>query len=91
MRSLLINKISAVWLVLMLATIASTWWIPKDIVSVSVATTLIIIISAIKIRLVMLHFMELEHAPLNWRIWFECWIGVVTTVILLSYFTLTPW
>lgn len=62
MHSLLTNKISAVWLVLMLATIASTWWITKDIVSANIATTLVMIVSAIKVRLVLLYFMELEHA-----------------------------
>lgn len=91
MYSLLVNRVTAVWLVLMLATIASTWWLTKDMVTVHVATSLVVIISAIKIRLVMLHFMELEHAPLGWRIWFECWISIVAAAILLSYFNLTPW
>lgn len=91
MHSLLANRISAVWLVLMLATIASTWWITKDSVSTNIATTLVMMVSAIKVRLVLLYFMELEHAPRSWRIWFECWVGIVTVAILLSYFNLTPW
>ncbi|VVQ15495.1 cytochrome C oxidase subunit IV family protein [Pseudomonas fluorescens] len=91
MPSILINKLSAIWAFLMAATIASTWWISKDSFTISTATVLIMLIAAYKIRLVMIHFMELDHAPLHWRLWFECWIGVSTAAILLSYFNLTPW
>ena len=70
-----------VWLFLMLATCVTTWGLSKDQFSASVATLAIILIAAIKIRLVLLHFMELRHAPLPWRLLMEAWVLLVTGAI----------
>ena len=69
----------------MLATWASTWWISKDAFSARSATALVMVIAAFKVRLVLLHFMELAHAPLLPRVIFEAWVVGVTGAILAIY------
>ena len=76
---------TAIWAVLMLATCASTWWLSKDLVLPTVATAAIIIIAAVKIRLVLMHFMELRTAPLPWRLVFEIWLAAITCLIVGLY------
>jgi heme/copper-type cytochrome/quinol oxidase subunit 4 len=84
MRSLL-SPASAVWALLMLGTCASTWWLSKDGVSPATLTVLILAIAAIKVRLIMIHFMELGHAPVRWRLLFDAWTMGCTAVILTMY------
>ena len=76
---------SIVWVVLMLATCASTWWLSKDAISATTATVMIMVIAAIKVRLIMIHFMELGHAPMQWRLLFDGWIAVSTAIIVVVY------
>lgn len=49
------------------------------------ATTLIIVIASLKIRLVIAHFMELRWSVRPWRQILEVWLLAVTTVILAAY------
>jgi heme/copper-type cytochrome/quinol oxidase subunit 4 len=77
--------VSIVWIVLMVLTCASTWMLSKDAFSPLVATVGIFLIAAFKVRLVMLHFMELRTAPIPIRAVFEAWILVATGVILGIY------
>ncbi len=74
-----------IWLILMVATCATTWWLSKDSVSAQVGTMAIVLIAAFKIRLVLLHFMELRHAPTPWRLIFEAWVLIATAAILGLY------
>ena len=74
-----------VWLVLMLATVVTTWVLSKDVVAVRVGTVAIIAIAAYKVRLVLLHFMELRHAPVPLRVVFETWVLVVATAMIGLY------
>jgi len=74
-----------VWLVLMLATVITTWVLSKDIVAARTGTVAIIAIAFYKVRLVLLHFMELRHAPLPLRLFFEGWILVVAAAIIGMY------
>ena len=76
---------TVIWVALMLATCASTWWLSKDLVLPTVATVAIVLIAAVKIRLVLMHFMELRSAPLAWRLVFEIWLLVITGLILGFY------
>jgi heme/copper-type cytochrome/quinol oxidase subunit 4 len=78
---------SAVWFVLMALTCASTWMLSKDAFAPTVATVGIFVIAAFKVRLVMLHFMELRTAPTFVKLAFEFWIVVSTAVILGFYIT----
>ncbi|MCK9285390.1 MAG: cytochrome C oxidase subunit IV family protein [Rhodocyclaceae bacterium] len=74
-----------VWAVLMLATCASTWWLKSGAATSMLATAAILVIAAVKVRLVIIHFMELGDAPLKWRIFFELWVIVFSGVILAGF------
>jgi heme/copper-type cytochrome/quinol oxidase subunit 4 len=81
----LLRPASLVWLALMLATCTSTWWLSKDGVSTTTATVMIMLIAAVKVRLILIHFMELGHAPIRWRLLFEGWNIACTAFILIMY------
>lgn len=83
--ALLLTPATAVWLALMLATCASTWWLKSATAAPFVATALIMLIAAVKVRLVIIHFMELGNAPLRWRFLFEAWVVAVSAIILAGY------
>jgi Prokaryotic Cytochrome C oxidase subunit IV len=62
-----VRRMTLVWLILILATCASTWCLSSD--------------AGIKVRLIMIHFMELGRAPWRWRLVFEVWVvGVVLAI-----------
>lgn len=82
MSELLREPATRVWLLLMAATILTTWVLTKDGLPARVATVAIVLIAAIKVRLVLLHFMELLHAPLPLRLVFETWTLAVTGAIV---------
>ncbi len=88
--ALLTKPASLVWLFLMAATCLTTWGLSKDRFTASVATLAIILIAAIKIRLVLLHFMELRHTPLPWRLLLEAWVLLVTGAIAGFYLHSVP-
>jgi len=82
---ILLSPVSAVWMLLMLATCASTWWLSMDGIAPTTVTVLILAIAAIKVRLIMINFMELGRAPVRWRLLFEAWTVACTAVILITY------
>ena len=82
---LLRKPVSIVWAALMLATIASTWLLSNNSVTPEVATVTIMVIAAIKVRLVMRHFMEVRRAPLALQLVCDCWLLAVTALILTVY------
>jgi heme/copper-type cytochrome/quinol oxidase subunit 4 len=87
--SVLRERVTLVWLVLMVLTCVTTWGLSKDLFSPAVAVVGIFLIAAVKVRYVMLDFMELRDAPLPVRLAFEAWPAVVAAVILAFWF-LTP-
>lgn len=87
--SLLRERVTQVWLGLMALTVLTTWVLSKDSVSPTPAVSGIFGIAALKVRFVMLDFMELRDAPTPVRIIFEGWIVAVTALILIFWF-LTP-
>lgn len=74
-----------VWLFLTAATIVTTWALAKDNFDVTWSTVAIMVIAAVKVRFVLLHFMELKHAPIPLRLVFEAWVVIVTAVVLGFY------
>jgi hypothetical protein len=82
---LLCKPVSIVWAALMLATCASTWLLTKSSVTPEVATVAIMLVAAVKVRLVMRHFMEVRRAPLALRIVCDGWLLAVTALILTVY------
>jgi heme/copper-type cytochrome/quinol oxidase subunit 4 len=79
------KPVTVVWVVLVVATCTSTWWLSQGGVGASVGTVAILLVAAFKVRLVMLHFMELRHAPVAWRCVYEGWLFVCTGAILAIY------
>ena len=82
---LLRKPVSIAWAALMLATCASTWLLSKHSVTPEVATVAIMLIAAVKVRLVMRHFMEVRRAPLALRFVCDGWLLAVTALIVTVY------
>ena len=82
---LLRKPVSVVWAALMLATCASTWVLSKNSVTPGVATVAIMLIAAVKVRLVIRYFMEVRLAPLALRLVCDGWLLAVTALIVIIY------
>lgn len=80
--SALHQRVTKVWLALMVLTAVTTWGLSTDLFSPAVAVTGTFLIAAVKVRFVMLDFMELRHAPIRVRIAFQSWLAVVVALIL---------
>ncbi|TXI47437.1 MAG: hypothetical protein E6Q57_09195 [Mycobacterium sp.] len=87
--SLLRERATKVWLGLIVLTVLTTWVLSKDVVSPAVAVTGTFLIAAVKVRFVMLDFMELRGAPVGVRMVFQGWI-VIVTALILGFWFLTP-
>jgi hypothetical protein len=87
--SVMRERATAVWALLMAATCTSTWLLSKGALSATVAELGIFLIAALKVRFVMLDFMDLRHAPVPVRVAFEGWVVLVTCLILGFWFA-TP-
>jgi hypothetical protein len=85
MRTLIVRPVSFVWAALVLATGLAWWSANGGVVSSFEATAIVVIVAAVKARLVILHFMDLKAAPLSWRFVFEAWVVLSTSVILGGY------
>jgi caa(3)-type oxidase subunit IV len=73
-----------VWVVLVIATVAS-WWLSRGQAAAPAETvSIVMVIAAVKARLIILHFMGLKHAPLPLRLIFEGWAVAVTGFILVG-------
>lgn len=82
---LLRKPVTVVWAALMLATCASTWLLSKNSVTPEVATVAIMLIAAVKVRLVIRYFMEVRRAPLALRFICDGWLLAVTALIMTVY------
>ena len=82
---LLRKPVSIVWAALMLATITSTWLLSNNSVRTEVATVAIMLIAAVKVRLVIWHFMEVRRAPQALRLVCDGWLFAVTALIVTVY------
>jgi len=77
MRTLIYSRESIVWLVLMTITLCSwllAWSHGQLLPNVRIEAVVIIALAFIKARLVLIHFMEAAHAPLQLRLPCEAWI-----------------
>jgi heme/copper-type cytochrome/quinol oxidase subunit 4 len=82
-------RTTVVWLGLMAATCVTTWGLSKDAFGPAVAVVGTFVIAAVKVRFVVLDFMELRSAPMPVRLAFEAWPVIVAAVIVGLWF-LTP-
>jgi hypothetical protein len=80
------NRISLIWLVLVVATLIS-WWIGAgDAANPHLGTAVVLIVAFFKARLVGLYFMELRDAPLPLRLLLEGYCLTVCMTLLVMYF-----
>jgi hypothetical protein len=89
LRGLLCSRITLVWAVLIVATVASLLLGRDQLVSpATLAGALIIVVAFVKVRFVGLYFMELRSAPAGLRWAFEAYCGLVgvtlVTMLLLA-------
>jgi hypothetical protein len=87
--SVMTERVTAVWALLMAASCTSTWLLSKGAIDPAIAVVGTFLIAAVKVRFVVLDFMELRNAPLPVRVAFEGWIVLVTCLILGFWFA-TP-
>lgn len=89
MRVLLLNPVTAVWMLLASAT-ALSWWLGTGEVAdtdrARMTTTFVIMFVAFfKARLVISYFMEVRHAPWPLRRLCDAWLLISATVVLGLY------
>ncbi len=81
----MLQPVTLVWAALVLATCVAWWSASHGVFPSFEATAIVMIIAAVKARLVILHFMDLKKAPRPWRFLFEGWVVLSTCVILGGY------
>lgn len=83
------TAVTAVWLILIAATLVS-WYTGTDhgIQSPTTTTILVLLVAFLKVRFVGLYFMELRHAPLPLRALFETYCLATPTTLITLYLTL---
>jgi hypothetical protein len=79
------KPVTIVWAALMLATCATTWLLSGNSVTPEVATVAIMLIAALKVRLVIRHFMEVRRAPVALQFVSDGWLLAVTVLIVTVY------
>jgi heme/copper-type cytochrome/quinol oxidase subunit 4 len=84
--SVLRERVTLVWLGLVVLTCVTTWGLSKNLFTPAVAVVGIFLIAAMKVRYVILDFMELRNAPIPVRVAFEAWPVVVAVMILGFWF-----
>jgi Prokaryotic Cytochrome C oxidase subunit IV len=72
------------WLLLVGATVTVLWMREDGLAGLTIGTATLAIAYA-KARLVILDFMELRHAPLLWRCLLECWLLLVSGLLVALY------
>ena len=80
-----VRSVLAVWLLLMLSTAASTWWFSQPAFSPVPGTLAVMVIAAIKVGLVMSHFMELRGAPRPWQFAGALWLLATAGAVIGLY------
>jgi hypothetical protein len=74
------------WLVLVVATVLTTWVLTAESIDRRLALVAIFAVAAWKVRLVMTDFIELREAPIVGRLIFEGWaVAVPLLIVLLAW------
>lgn len=83
------RTVTVVWLVLVVITVGSGWLAPAHSVGVAHAsvavTALVLALAALKVRLIVRHFMEVESAPRWLGLATDAWLAVLIGVIFVIY------
>ena len=84
MIDVLLNRpVWLTWALLVLATIASTWFLSGDAIDPRWAVISIFAVAAWKVRLVLTDFIELRDAPLAGRLVFEGWALALPAALIV--------
>jgi hypothetical protein len=89
MRFALQQKTTLIWLGLVLAT-GLSWQFGHGFGfgdNIHYATTAVISISFLKVRFIMLDFMEVRTAPKTLRIMLDTWVALVCTILIVLYWS----
>ena len=89
MRRLLEIRAVRVWLILVSLTLFG-FALAEQSISARLAATSVILVAAVKVRLVFVNFMELEWRPLPWRLLFELWTVASAAIIVGGYWLAIP-
>jgi Prokaryotic Cytochrome C oxidase subunit IV len=81
---MMVLRIHHVWLLLIVATVAS-WLVTENAQAAKFGATAVILIAAFKINMVVAHFMELGWQPRPFRLIISGWILLVSTIIITGY------
>jgi heme/copper-type cytochrome/quinol oxidase subunit 4 len=82
-----LNSITIVWGFLFLGTVTSWLLAPKEnYLDPLIPGLIIILIAFVKVRLILLYFMELRIAPQPWRGLFEVWMATACAIVVFFYF-----
>lgn len=73
-----------VWIALIFLTILSIIMVEGGLLG-KFTSVVIIVLAAIKVRLVILYYMEAIEAPRNWRFLYETWNFSVAATIIIGY------
>ena len=74
------SVVDFVWVALCIATLAS-WWLAEH-QSAERATVLVVLaLAAVKVWLVVMHFMEVKAMPRTWQLAFQAWLSACTVMI----------
>jgi hypothetical protein len=84
MLSTPVRRITAVWLLLVAATLFS-WESAHVGHDHRLSSSIVLVVAFIKARFVGLEFMELRDAPLPLRLIFEIWVALACAALLLLY------
>jgi hypothetical protein len=82
MKSIFLQANTAIWALLALATVL-TWYMGGD--AALNIPALMLLIAFFKSRLVIMHFMEVNHAPMALRLAGEAWGIVCCTALIVLY------
>ncbi len=86
MKALIYSRESLVWLVLMSITLCSwllAWNHGQLLSNLRLEAVVILALAFIKARLVLMHFMEANHAPAQLRLPCETWIVLSAGVLIV--------
>lgn len=78
------RALTLVWTTLVVATLLAGW-LAETHRGIPWAALLIVLIAAAKIQLIMHHFMELDSAPLRWRMAMGAWLLAASGVVSSGY------
>lgn len=85
LASLLRDKITLIWLVLIVATLSSWLLGVGHELPTTPAAVVIVLIAFLKVHFVGRYFMEIRHAPVALATIFSVWTGVVALALIGLY------